>query len=176
MKEFGWWVTNFAPKHSVSMFRSKKDESRWYLYDCFDVKTCFTNKYSTLNGNLMSRLRNSLANAIDKQPLLPKLIVIILNDDVMSSFPFGPQTLPKNVARILHWLMVEFDRLITTHKERLSQESKKAGYPCFIWVEAPQHENFNNNNLRHIFNDGLAIAGNLHENVSSGYEENLGSI
>ena len=84
----------------------------------------------------------------------------------MSSFPFGPQTPPKNVARILHWLMVEFDRLITTHKERLPQKSKKAGYSCFIWVEAPQHDNFNNNTLRQIFNDGLAIVGNLHENVS----------
>ena len=132
----------------------------------FDMRTCFTNKYTSLNGNMISRLRNSLANAIEAQPLLPRMVVIVLDDDIMTEFPFSKKAKPKHIAGILHWLMVEYDRLVTGHKENLQQKSKKLGYPSFMFIEAPYHENFHNNERREIFNEGLRTAGNLHDRVA----------
>ena len=60
--------------------------------------------------------------------------------------------------------MTEHDKLISTQKEYLPMKAKKHDYPHIVWIEAPEHVNFNNNLLRSKFNRSLHTAASFHDN------------
>ena len=132
-----------------------------------------SDKYSTLNGNVLSRLRNSLAKTITKQKLFPKFIVVVPDVDIMTCFDFGKlkdndDNIRKQVTKVIQWLMTEFGRLVESQKEYLPGKAKKPGFPTFIWIAASSHKNFRDNPIREMFNDALEAVSLHHDNVSSG--------
>ena len=70
---------------------------------------------------------------------------------------------------MIAWIMRNFSRLVDNHKECLHPRSKKAGYPAFIWIETPLHENFleQENEDRNEFNKILNKCADKHENTWS---------
>ena len=62
--------------------------------------------------------------------------------------------------------MVGFTRMVAAHRDNLPHKSKKnAGYPTFVWIEPPLHDNFDNNPLHAKFNKALNNVTQFHENV-----------
>ena len=130
-----------------------------------------SDKYSTLNGNVLSRLRNSLAKTITEQKLFPKFIVVVPDVDIMTCFDFGKlkdndDNIRKQVTKVIQWLVTEFGRLVELQKEYLPSKAKKPGYPTFICIAAPSHKNFRDNPITEMFNDALEAASLHHDNVS----------
>ena len=46
-----------------------------------------------------------------------------------------------------------------------TNEGEKVNYPTFIWIEAPLHKNFNNNEARGRYNRALNTVAKLHDNM-----------
>ena len=106
----------------------------------------------------------------DKKLLpLPKLVIVVPDDDVISAFKEGDtgHRLSKNYSRLTNYIMTEHERCIASYKEYLSAKSVKPYYPHILWIEAPMHDNFANNSQCYKFNKALQETAKLHHNVST---------
>ena len=133
----------------------------------FDSGTFTTNEYASLDCNAYSRVRIQLVKAINKEITLPKMVVIIADNDLMRYFDPEDNEVSKNIGKVLNWLMSEFGRIISAHKEHLPTKAVKPTYPTFIWIETPLHDNFNSqeNLLRAKFNKALEMVAQFHDSV-----------
>ena len=68
------------------------------------------------NPSMISRIQNTLIKGITDDILLPKFILVLVNDDIIKlldqSFGFSD-----SIGRILHYIMMEHNRIIAAHKE-----------------------------------------------------------
>ena len=135
-----------------------------YVRDTYETNGFITDHRASLHlNNVVACVRNLLIKATrEKNPRLSKLIVIVLDDDLIrftsakhtaNSFTFG---------WIIHWLMTEFDRMMKSFKEKLPNKAKKAGFPHWLWIEPPLHKSFQDNDLRRKFGQCLQNMGKLH--------------
>ena len=122
------------------------------------------NRVNSLDTNTVSRYRNQLIGALLDKKVLPKIVVIIPDDDIINFIEdsFDAKLPPKEMGHVLNWLMNEYDKLISIHKENLPAKAKRAGYPQILWIEPPLHDNFLNNRERESFNSTLSTVAQFH--------------
>ena len=125
-----------------------------------------TKNFSNLNPSLMGRLRNSLVNGIKDQKTLPKMVVIIPDQDIIDMFLHKNDISSYTWGKIIYWLMSEYNKIIQSYKEFLPEKAKRKNHPQFVWIEPPQHRNFRNNNLREKFSNCLRTMAKLCDNTS----------
>ena len=134
-----------------------------YSKDQFNITAFMTDKLLSNNANMLSRLQNCLAKAIQGEVLLPKLIVVVLDDDLINFFDYPDTGISKSLGKLIDHLMKEFNKLVAIQKEFLPKRARKPSYPSIIWIEAPLHNNFANNAERVKFNRELNNVVRFHE-------------
>ena len=139
-----------------------------FSYKFFEVSGFMNNRFMSLDVNAFSRLCNLMAKAISEQIYLPKMVVIMPDDDIIMQINEGKYLLgmTKEYEKAINWIMSEHSKIITAHKEKLPAKAKKEHLPHIIWIEAPRHVNFSNNFLRDKFNLALQVAAKLNQDVS----------
>ena len=104
------------------------------------------------NRSTLGRMLNNFAMAIEKWTLLPKVVVIIPDNDLInyvkksSSYVYGT---------LIHWLAAEFNKMVDIQKDRLPKKAVKKENPTFIWIAPPQHMEFPDNEERVKFTGSL---------------------
>ena len=68
---------------------------------------------------------------------------------------------------MLNYIMTEFDKSIAAYQECLPAKCLKHGYPNGLWIQAPLHKGFKNNNERQKFNRSLEDVSKFHVNSST---------
>ena len=165
-----WFISDdFGVRSFDQYVYSKRDgqNKNWYIVENFEISGFLNNRYHSLDENILSRLRNSLVNACMEQCLLPKYIVTVLDDDVISTY-FANEIygMSHNMGKMVHWLMDEYHKIVEAQKDYLPSKAKKQGFPNFIWISPPTHRGFKNNSLREKFGKILEKIGLLHDNVA----------
>ena len=61
--------------------------------------------------------------------------------------------------------MTEHTHSILAHKDYLPSKARKSNFPQIVWIEAPEHKNFCNNDLRREFNACLNDIVHFHDNT-----------
>ena len=116
----------------------------------------------TPNNNVLGRLRNAIAQGINKQVLLPKAIIIIIENDLLNVFRHYKPGISHLCGRSIEWLGNQLHRMITSHKERLASKSRKFKYPTLLWVLLPTHNQWSEiNEARSKFNTCLKNTSSL---------------
>ena len=131
-----------------------------YMLDHYEVKAFVTSRYLLHDRHVLSRFRNLIVKAIEQEELLPKAILLILDDDLIRNVHYEEPDVDVTYKKILQWLSKEFHRVILAYKDILSNKSRKYKYPAVIWIAPPQNVNFLNNNLRKDFAGALEKAAN----------------
>ena len=145
-----------------------------YVKAHFDVSGFFNN-FTSDNPSLLGRLSGLMSTATSatsacskgaSQGLLPlpKIVVIVPENDIIKTIgdESGSTAL---FCKLLNFVMTEYDRCVATFKENLPAKCiKYNGYPSFLWIQAPMHENFTNNENRHRFNKALEDVVKMHTN------------
>ena len=148
--------------------KSMKDFAAGYMVENYDVMGKSATKYTSNDPNILSRLRNMLVGLIHQEVKLPKMVIIVLDDDLIKYY--GPdedtESLTMAFKRLINELMTEFRKVISTQKERLPKKAQRQFYPQFIWIQAPLNCQFDNNRERELFNQSLTNASKFQENVS----------
>ena len=115
-----------------------------------------------MNQNIISRYRNMLVNAINEHIIMPKAIVINLENLLQSLNHFEPgvSTL---VGRALEWIANQYHRIVIAHKEKLPTKSRRFRYPIFLWTQLPRHYNWSQkqNEFREKVNTCIANTTSL---------------
>ena len=126
---------------------------KYYEYSAHG-SSCF----SSSNENMLSRLQNSLALAVSqvKTGLLPKYIIVLLDDDLISFLNFKKEGVATLLGSWVEWLVQEFNTIIEDRLNQVPEKCKKV-IPFFYWVTAPTHSYFSKdrNPLRIKFNLSL---------------------
>ena len=112
-----------------------------YLKAHYDV-TGYCPGTEFLNGNILSRLRNALTAAINKQQLFPKAILIVLESDLLDSLKHKKPGISDLMGRTIEWLFNQFHRMVITYKEKLPSKSRKFKYPTILWSSLPLHKDW----------------------------------
>ena len=68
---------------------------------------------------------------------LPKLIVVVLDDDVVKNINY-----PKSTTIVTNWLIEQFQKSIITYQEKLPAKAIKIGYLHVLWMCPPTHKFF----------------------------------
>ena len=138
---------------SFNKFYCEQEDTDHYNKEQFEICGFNNDKGKSYDQNTISRIHNNLVGAIQEKILLPKFIVMVLNNDIISFIFHKNHELKRGsesaYERVLKWLMCQFDRLIKTQKEYLPKKSKKQPLqPMFIWIAPPNHKNFKDNTER----------------------------
>ena len=146
-------------------YLNRMDDFRGYAKDNFEVIGFMSDSATSDDLTLISRLRNILVEAITKQVLLPKIIVFVPDDDIIVFLNYAEYGIFKCLGRIVNWIMREHNRIIESYKEYLPLKAKKYSYTQLHWIQAPTHDNFNNNLMQQKFNYALSTQAQNHEHT-----------
>ena len=112
-------------------------------------------KSSLYGGNMIGRIRNELVHAVNSQALLPRVIVIIPDNDILTSIPYKGMGISDAYDHVIHWLADEFNKIIEVKKDTLHFRAIKHEFPAFIWMAPPQNMGFEDNEFRAKFTRSL---------------------
>ena len=126
---FGQYVQNaYGDDGKVSYMRAHYDVTGF----------CPGNEF--LNGNILGRLRNAMATAINKQSLMPRAVIFVIENDILEAINHYKPGISHLLGKSIEWLMNQIHRMVVTHKEILPSKSRKFKYPAILWCLLPQHE------------------------------------
>ena len=168
----------FGSRSFEQYFQARKSvEYNGYVKAHYDTTGFFGNDFMCDNPSMLARMSNLLINAMEckfngKLLPLPKIITVVPDDDFIKilNLPDGEDSdigVTKPINRLLNFVMTEFERNVASFKEFLPAKCVHHNFPQFLWIQAPLHQNFRNNNLRHKFNKSLEEVCKLYANTIS---------
>lgn len=116
-------------------------------YDTYVFYPVFT------ETNVLTMVRNSLVEALNRRLKFPTTIVILLSDQIIME---DPLYLPSEIDRKIKWLLREIDAIIKIRKSLLPAKAYIFGEPRIMWVRA-----FNNTKSNYISRDILLKYNNM---------------
>ena len=139
-----------------------------YMKNAFEIGGFMNNKSKSYDVNVLSRFRNNLIGVISDQLILPKIIVIVPDNDLIRYFWYkDTKDVVCRYSRMLKWLMCQYNRSVSSQKEYLPEKSQKDDWPFFLWIIPPLHSRIRSkeNELREQFVMALTNVASLHENT-----------
>ena len=91
---------------------------------------------------MLVRIQNTFVNAVNKNHSLPKYIIVILEDDLISFMNYSGKGMSELMGNCLTWLDKKFKEGIDKRKSQLPDKAKHPDQPCVYWVLPPLHSGF----------------------------------
>ena len=115
----------------------------------------------------ISRIRNTVAALLQRNNILPKWLIIIPENDIISGQNYSKQKDGPSMyfGSIIDWCMKEHDTMFQEFKKNLSAPAKKHNWPNIVWLAPTLHINCDNLNLRKKFTRALKKASQNYSNV-----------
>ena len=141
--------------------RMPEDES--FTRSNFEISTAMKNKFTNYASHPLSRYRNALVGLAKNGNVLPKLITVVLEDDLLNKIN---KNFDETIiyAKAVKWIMNEFNKVIKSLIDLLPAKAKTEEYPYVLWLHATRHRLYPDDKLREIFNAVLASVGKQHSN------------
>ena len=132
-------------------------KENYFCEQGFEVSEHAGSRFASSNTNILSRIRNSLVNGLNKSEThwLPDFLAVVLDDDFIKYLDYNRRGISTLYGTWLEWLIKKVDEAM---KEKLDILPEKAKSTYFIyWVLAPTHVAFGEDNIRRIrFNQCLS--------------------
>ena len=140
-----------------------------YILAHYDYLECYSLLEDIdLEMNVLAKLRNQLVAAINTEVLLPKAIIIVLDDDIMDALNYYDSGITQAIGRIIEWLAGEFHKSVNNHKQSLQSKSHKYKYPAILWMKIPSHTVYDHyNEFKWKFNKCLEKTSDLYREMST---------
>ena len=133
MEDFLQTIYDTLKKLKSKAILSKRNPP--YLDMFFNIHGFFQKKWSAVKG--LSHILNSLPEALNTCPRLPKYIVIIPDHDLIRDIDYFGYGASDVFSASIIWLATEFDKKIKRCTQQLFK--KKPGTPKIIWVKVLKH-------------------------------------
>ena len=120
------------------------EKNKSYVFENYEVKDFTTSRYSN-DRNVLSRIRNGLVTALNLYLPVPKVIVIVLDDDIVRCIDAKDKqdvVLNIEIGTVTEWLAREIERVIQCFNENLPLKAKKPFHPHVLWIAPPTHKFF----------------------------------
>ena len=131
-----------------------------YIKAHYDVSAYYYQYEDNPQGNTLNRLRNLLVSAINEEILLPKAILIVLDDDLMDELNHYNTGISASIGKLIEWVMNEMHHIVTSHK--LPSKARKFKFPTILWALIPTHQVYDHyNEFKKKFNKVVVNTANL---------------
>ena len=139
-----------------------------YTFSHFEVKEIWTSKYKSNDSNVIRRLINAVIACLNDQKRLPKVMVFVLDDDVLRGAKEKGCNYPEYYPILVKALFRNIERAVDSFKESLPIKSKRHNVPHLLWIVPPTHKYFHDtcNDDRSTFAAILQEEVQLHRNMS----------
>ena len=122
------------------------------MKEAFEVTSFCSSKYSDKNQNVISRLINTVAAAINKEKSLPKFILLFLDDELIKYINYTNQGVAELLRNWFKWLVNNINDMVAAKKSYLPAKAKRDAEPAIYWNALPFHEEAFDNEVRNIYN------------------------
>ena len=139
---------------STHCLRAKNDVNN-FTFQNFEVQGYSTDGVHSYDPSTLSRYRNLLIKAYQRFNRLPKLIVIVFEDDIIRAIDMEVNGISQAYEAILNWLIKEHYRSILLIKEKLPSKSIREDWPHILYLAPTIHKYYKNDNLRRSFTRAL---------------------
>ena len=113
-------------------------EEESYIKRNFDVGIFASSFFTSNDSNVLSRIFNQLNRAMVINKNLPKLILVVLEDDVINALMHRHEkakcSAEPKYKKEVSWLVRSFMRAIDIFKDFLPIRARKEAYPHVLWV------------------------------------------
>ena len=164
------WIVGdeFCHRSFADYYKPQKSDSHdLYAFNNFEVRDFSSSQFTSHNRSCIGRILNNFIRAINEHNTVPKLVVFVLDDDVIKSV-FKNSDYAQTTEACIKWLMIEIEKSISIYKDFLPPRAKKTSYPQILWMAPPTHKYFGrrNNELRLDFADLLFHLAKLRRDTS----------
>ena len=131
----------------------------------FEVSAYCGSRYECNNANMISRILNSITNAINKNKLLPKYILVVLDNDLIQFLGYDKFGMVTMLGTWLEHLIESLINMCQEHKGMLPTKAIKHSYPMIYWMSCPHHKLFVNNGAQSKYNSCLEASMKGRSNI-----------
>ena len=121
-----------------------------YSSEKFELICYTTTQYSSSTRNILARFKLLIAKAIQEQILLPKIILLVPDDDIIKQSNVKDEGTSGYVV-IMSYLVEEINRMLTAYKTKLPKKCIQDWFLHVVWILPPTHKYFSNNTDRECF-------------------------
>ena len=166
VEDMVWFVgDNFAAK--TFQAHCMKNSYKHFTKDNYEYSAFCNSKFASSKTNMLARVQNAFAAALssDKKGKLPKYVVIVLDEDLITFLDFEHEGVATLLGSWVEWLAKEINESLKQGLKQLPQKCHKEVF--FYWVAAPLHTSFGRkeNDLRIKFNLSLNSVIRTHKNM-----------
>ena len=156
------WIVGdeFCSQTCLPFFMNITSDDDSYAKENFETSIFFGTDYMTTSSfehnanikNRIARVHNSVVRAIRSKGTLPKLLIIVLEDDIINFLNYNDYGVTEMYGRVIEFLSREINESIQEFKQRyLPTKSKRDSIPQLVWILPTLHRNYRNSNLRRKF-------------------------
>ena len=127
------------------------DASDSYAKKHYEVTLISSDRYQSTIHSPIARLHNSLVNAMSQHASLPKMLVIIIEDDFIKYLEHNDYGATELFGKVLNYIESELQKTILKFKRMLPPKAVKLGFPQMVWIAPSLHQNYINNTMRKKF-------------------------
>ena len=125
-----------------------RESNKTFAFTNFEMRDFFSSEYKSHNRSAVGRILNNLINALNEHNTLPKLIVMVIDNDMVKHINESGTFM--KIRDIVKWLPRESCRAVLSYKEYLPVKAKCNLVPQFLWMCPPTHRYFNDNRQRYV--------------------------
>ena len=158
------WIIgdNFVAGSVRNYFKKATWDS--FIKENFHWEAFCSSRYSDKNTNLISRLQNTFALAINRSQRLPEYILVIIDDDIIDFANFKNIGVAGIYGPWCKWLVQTFTTMLEERRKMLPHKAQLSEATQIYWLAAVKHADFDelSNNLRETFNNVIDSVGKPH--------------
>ena len=143
----------------------KEDDTNMFVKTFFEVFPYCGSRYASMDTNMLSRINNAFASAVNKAERLPKYVVVVLDNGLIDYLGYSEFGIAGLLGEWIEYLANNLADMVKVKKEKLPKKAIKYEYPLFYWVAAPFHCWFADNTARAKFNNTLEATLKLYHNM-----------
>ena len=159
-------MTHFPHNTMKTHFMRQSDEES-YCIKHFKVRQLTTDAFGSNQHNMLINMRNLLLNGMRQCSQLPRLITVVLEDDLIAFLNYNGRGETRMYAKAVDWLMKEFERLIAEFKQFLPSMCKRDNIPHILWIQPSRNINYYNDESRYKLGKQLLEHANKYKNQSA---------
>ena len=133
-------------------FRTHYRKRNMYGSENFDVFPFCGSRFSSNDTNMLSRLCNSFAFALNQHVKLPKAVLIIINMDLMEFLEYDGCGVSTMYGTWLEWLAAEYHQMMESRIKNLPMKALHKDVAQMYWMAVPYHFEFDDGENRNRFN------------------------
>ena len=126
--------------HTLSEIKREAERARKqipYIFDYYNIQ-CFTPNPKSLVSEVLAKFVNCLVKALNQTLKLPKLVVVIPDDDILRYVFEDTEECKRLTKTAIRWVVNQMIRAVDAKKDNMSRRKPgavMAKEPKFIWIK-----------------------------------------